>query len=189
MKFTTLIFAALSVAGIYAGDCGPGIGKCGDGKCCSKYGWCGTSDKYCGTGCQEGYGICNSTRDSQTPSSTFHPVSEDGSCGPKNGNTSCPPGECCSKYGWCGTSISYCGSGCQSEFGQCGTTTTNTTTKKTTVTKTTTTKKSSATSTNGKCGTKDGKCPSGECCSKYGYCGRSDKHCSSGCQSEFGQCH
>eukprot|EP00833_Pecoramyces_ruminatium_P001072 jgi/Orpsp1_1/1175104/evm.model.c7180000052622.1 len=43
-------------------------------------------------------------------------------------------------------------------------------------------------STNGKCGSKDGKCPSGQCCSKYGYCGTSDKHCYSGCQSAFGQC-
>lgn len=32
------------------------------------------------------------------------------------------------------------------------------------------------------------KCPSGYCCSKYGYCGTSDDHCKSGCQSQFGTC-
>jgi len=41
-------------------------------------------------------------------------------------------------------------------------------------------------STNGKCGSEDGKCPTGKCCSKYGYCGTSEKHCGTGCQSEFG---
>ena len=25
---------------------------------------------------------------------------------------------CCSQYGWCGTATSYCGSGCQPNFGQ-----------------------------------------------------------------------
>jgi len=43
-------------------------------------------------------------------------------------------------------------------------------------------------STNGKCGATDGRCPTGQCCSKYGYCGTSNKHCGTGCQSEFGQC-
>ncbi|OUM65016.1 carbohydrate-binding module family 18 protein, partial [Piromyces sp. E2] len=34
-------------------------------------------------------------------------------------------------------------------------------------------------------------CDSGYCCSKYGWCGKSDDHCSikKGCQSEFGSCN
>jgi len=42
----------------------------------------------------------------------------------------------------------------------------------------------------GKCGKGYGKCASGECCSKYGWCGKTDDHCSAtkGCQSEFGKC-
>jgi len=44
-------------------------------------------------------------------------------------------------------------------------------------------------STNGKCGKSEGRCPSGQCCSKYGYCGRSSAHCKIGCQSEFGICN
>ncbi|EEH41932.2 glyoxal oxidase [Paracoccidioides lutzii Pb01] len=41
----------------------------------------------------------------------------DGLCGPKNGNTICgawPGGSCCSPYGFCGSSSSHCGPGCQS---------------------------------------------------------------------------
>ncbi|XWS09401.1 hypothetical protein CRYUN_Cryun40dG0082000 [Craigia yunnanensis] len=47
---------AIVVAGIIAGampvkaqNCG-----CADGLCCSRWGFCGTGDDYCGTGCQEG---------------------------------------------------------------------------------------------------------------------------------------
>jgi len=44
-------------------------------------------------------------------------------------------------------------------------------------------------STNGRCGEDFGRCPSGKCCSKYGYCGVTDAHCGNGCQSEFGECN
>ncbi len=44
-------------------------------------------------------------------------------------------------------------------------------------------------STDGKCGEEYGKCPSGQCCSKYGYCGKSKDYCESGCQSDFGKCN
>ncbi|ORY28555.1 glycoside hydrolase/deacetylase, partial [Neocallimastix californiae] len=121
-------------------------------------------------------------------------------CGPGYG--SCEKGKCCSKYGYCGTSDSYCGSGCQSEFGTChGSNSTKKTsntksskkssTKKTTTTITTiTTIGSLPTSANGKCGKAYGVCPSGKCCSKYGYCGTSNDHCKvdRGCKSEFGIC-
>ncbi|KAI8918884.1 hypothetical protein BC831DRAFT_528047, partial [Entophlyctis helioformis] len=42
----------------------------------------------------------------------------DGTCG-KNGIT-CNTGDCCSQYGWCGTSTAHCGAGCQAAFGRCG---------------------------------------------------------------------
>jgi len=142
------------------GKCGPEDGHCPDDKCCSKYGYCGTSDKHCGTGCQSEFGHCTST--------TNVKISINGKCGPEDGK--CPDNKCCSKYGYCGTSEKHCGTGCQSEFGQC-TSTTNV-----------------KISTNGKCGPEDGKCPDNKCCSKYGYCGTSEKHCGTGCQSEFGQC-
>ena len=41
-----------------------------------------------------------------------------------------------------------------------------------------------------RCGSKYGtRCPSGECCSKHNWCGKSSDHCGSGCQSEFGACN
>ncbi|QSS64055.1 glyoxal oxidase [Histoplasma capsulatum] len=44
----------------------------------------------------------------------------DGLCGPENGDTICgdwPGGSCCSAYGFCGSTSSHCGPGCQS--GEC----------------------------------------------------------------------
>jgi len=172
------------------GKCGEEDGKCPDGECCSKYGYCGTSDKHCKSGCQSEFGECKvvtttttTTTTTKTSTKTSLPTSTNGRCGKSDGK--CPSGKCCSKYGYCGTSDAHCKSGCQSEFGECKLTTTTTTTTKTK----TSTKSSIPTSTNGKCGKSDGKCPSGKCCSKYGWCGTSDAHCGSGCQSEFGKCN
>ena len=41
--------------------CGKKYGKCDSDKCCSKYGWCGTSSDYCSIskGCQSEFGICD----------------------------------------------------------------------------------------------------------------------------------
>ncbi|KAL6635595.1 hypothetical protein U3516DRAFT_734100 [Neocallimastix sp. 'constans'] len=89
------------------GKCGGNNGVCPSGQCCSKYDYCGTSDKHCGTGCQSEFGKCTAT------------TSSNGKYGPQNGNTKCPSGQCCSKYGYCDTSDKYCGTGCQSEFGKC----------------------------------------------------------------------
>jgi len=107
-------------------------------------------------------------RKKYSSSSSTPVISTNGKCGPKNGNTVCPSGKCCSKYGWCGTSDDHCKAGCQSEFGKC----------------------TPVISTNDKCGPKNGNtvCPSGKCCSKYGWCGTSDEYCKAGCQSEFGNC-
>lgn len=46
-------------------------------------------------------------------------VTTDGSCGSGKtckGNTG---GQCCSQYGYCGSTDAYCGTGCQSVFGDC----------------------------------------------------------------------
>lgn len=34
--------------------------KCGESQCCSQYGWCGNTTAHCDTGCQTGYGRCES---------------------------------------------------------------------------------------------------------------------------------
>ena len=33
--------------------------KCLNNQCCSKHGYCGTTDAYCGSGCQSEFGRCN----------------------------------------------------------------------------------------------------------------------------------
>jgi len=98
------------------GKCGKEYGQCPSGKCCSRYGYCGNDDKYCGDGCQSEFGKCNSSNSDVTTDESL-PISTDGKCGKENGR--CPSGTCCSKHGWCGKSVEYCGSGCQSEFGKC----------------------------------------------------------------------
>lgn len=44
------------------GTCGGAKGyTCpGSAKCCSQWGWCGSTAEYCGTGCQPGFGTCGS---------------------------------------------------------------------------------------------------------------------------------
>jgi len=172
--------------------CGPSYGRCpGENECCSKYGYCGTSDDHCKVDCQSNYGLCLDNNSSTTPVTTTKtkskvtrttskkvPVSTvNGKCGASYG--ACPENECCSKYGYCGTDNEYCGAGCQSGFGICGTT----------KPKASTTKKSTPTGkTTGKCGPGYGSCAKNYCCSKYGYCGNSNEYCGAGCQSEFGIC-
>jgi len=151
--------------------CGPGIGSCSTGYCCSKYGWCGKSYSHCAVseGCQSTYGLC-----------TENNSSIKGKCG--EGYGKCPSGQCCSKYGWCGKTDDYCAQGCQSEFGDCKNITSTTSTKTPTTT--------SEPSTKDKCGPGIGSCSTGYCCSKYGWCGKSHSHCavSEGCQSTYGIC-
>lgn len=45
------------------------------------------------------------------------PPTLDGTCGKDNDGRTCKgwtTGECCSKWGWCGIDVTYCGEGCQS---------------------------------------------------------------------------
>jgi len=98
-------------------------------------------------------------------------VSTDGTCA--NNGLSCPSGQCCSQYGWCGTTSDYCGAGCQSAFGTCTGGSTG---------------GSTGVSTDGTCANNGLSCPSGECCSQYGWCGTTSDYCGAGCQSGFGQC-
>jgi len=122
---------------------------------------------------------------------------KDGKCGANYGK--CPNNECCSQYGYCGSTADYCGANCQTQFGRCNgtskSTTVKKTTKKTTKKATTTTKKSNASNGNvpvstvsGRCGPSYGKCPGSKCCSQYNYCGKSSEYCGTGCQPRYGIC-
>jgi len=186
------------------GRCGKDIGKCPDNQCCSRYGYCGTTDGHCNAGCQSEFGKCNgsgttttvtkttviktttTTKTNTTQTSTTL-ISTDGRCGQDKGR--CPNNQCCSQYGYCGTDETYCNAGCQSEFGKCNNVT-NTTNTDVTINQITTILSSTPTqASSGRCGADFGEtCPNGQCCSKYGYCGTSEKHCGTGCQTEFGNC-
>ncbi|KAH7202712.1 uncharacterized protein BKA55DRAFT_725047 [Fusarium redolens] len=133
------------------------------GDCCSKEGYCG-KDSHCDAGCQTKFGSCNAETD----------ISTDGFCG-KNGKTckGSTYGDCCSKEGYCGKE-GHCGAGCQTAFGTCKA-------------------DSGAVSTDGRCGSFNGKtCKGstyGDCCSVGGWCGDKKDHCDAGCQSKFGTCN
>ncbi|KEZ41908.1 hypothetical protein SAPIO_CDS6604 [Scedosporium apiospermum] len=81
-------------------------------------------------------------------------------------------GDCCSRLNYCGRNGSYCGDGCQSDFGVCG---------------------DSNISSDGSCGGSRGlTCrgsAEGNCCSARGFCGQTTDYCGDGCQAEFGDCY
>ncbi|KAL4983483.1 hypothetical protein BDW68DRAFT_181532, partial [Aspergillus falconensis] len=85
------------------------------GNCCSSKGYCGSTTAYCSEGCQLEFGSCNDA--------SVQTVSTTGSCGATlTSNVTClgsEYGDCCSRMGYCGGNASYCGDGCQSEFGSC----------------------------------------------------------------------
>ncbi|KAI6264705.1 hypothetical protein MCOR27_011648, partial [Pyricularia oryzae] len=113
------------------GNTGNTCAGSGFGNCCSPSGWCGSTDEYCGAGCQKFFGSCGmssgpssssaatvksasptSSASSSTSSSpsTAKKVSPDATCGGNTGNT-CQGsvfGNCCSVNGWCGSTTAYC---------------------------------------------------------------------------------
>jgi chitinase len=75
----------------------------GFGDCCSASGWCGSTDAYCGSGCQGNACIVGG-------------LTTDGRCGVGNNGATCDgwaSGTCCSASGWCGSTDAYCGAGNQ----------------------------------------------------------------------------
>lgn len=54
MKFHALITLAFLLGTTLAEQCGSQAGNalCPNGLCCSQHGWCGSTDDYCGAGCQ-----------------------------------------------------------------------------------------------------------------------------------------
>ncbi|KAG9831508.1 DUF1929-domain-containing protein, partial [Aureobasidium melanogenum] len=122
--------------------------------------------------------------------------SQDGKCGPNNGNLLCDPnstvykGTCCSSYGWCGNTPAHCGSGCSSGCSSSSAVAVSSLPSSTIV--------RAAPSASGAAPRDDRRCgpnfnnalcdPNGAyggCCSSYGYCGNTDGHCltANGCIS------
>jgi hypothetical protein len=136
-----------------------------DGTCGSTSGYCGTTTAHCTTGCQSAFGTCTSTPTSSTAPRPSD-VSPDGTCGGTK-NLKCANsdfGDCCSKTGFCGDTISHCAQGCQTKFAtKCLTTNIPT--------------------LDGSCGSTKGSftCAGGpfdgQCCSAGGFCGSTTDHC------------
>ncbi|KAF9421921.1 hypothetical protein BGZ94_008717 [Podila epigama] len=53
-----LAFLASLTLTVAQAQCGPNVGSCTDGNCCSSSGFCGMTPSHCGTGCQVGFGSC-----------------------------------------------------------------------------------------------------------------------------------
>ncbi|KAH7130693.1 hypothetical protein B0J11DRAFT_259352 [Dendryphion nanum] len=110
----------VSTDGTCAGTNGFTCNNSGFGNCCSQYGWCGSTTGHCGTGCNGAFGTCSGGGGTTPPPAT-KPVSTDGNCAGTKQQT-CQGsafGNCCSQYGWCGTTAGHCGGGCQGAFGTC----------------------------------------------------------------------
>jgi len=84
--------------------CGSAQGgqKCPDGLCCSENGWCGFSGDHCSAGkCQAAFGLCTDLNNKAA-----------GRCGLPFGNQTCAgANECCSVFGYCGSTSNYCANG------------------------------------------------------------------------------
>ncbi|KAJ1986932.1 hypothetical protein H4R33_003102 [Dimargaris cristalligena] len=136
---------------------------CRSGTCCSSQGWCGTSALHCGAGCQSG--PCTG---SPNPNPNPNPGTGTGTGGQCSASKPCGNGACCSGFGWCGTTATHCGAGCQA--GPCtGTPNPNP-------------NPVDPTWPDGKCDATH-PCRSGACCSSLGWCGSSPLHCGAGCQN------
>jgi len=183
VQFSLLITALISLAAFTTSlpelkSRSPNDGVCGNisgfscqfninGRCCSKYGYCGSSIEYCGTGCQPGFsapGAC-------TSASTI--VER---CGPSNGGQTCAGNPfketCCSEFGWCGSTPAHCGTKCQPGFSASGACV-------------------SASTIVERCGPSNGgqTCAGNPfketCCSEFGWCGSTSAHCGAKCQPGF----
>ncbi|KKF94643.1 Endochitinase 1 [Ceratocystis platani] len=182
------------------GSCGSKTGfTCTGNNCCSQSGWCGATSDYCGTGCQTGFGLCDSDatspakssdapkeapKEAEAPKTAELAPSPDGSCGGKTGFT-CTGNNCCSQSGWCGATSDHCGTGCQTGFGLCDSDAPKEAPKEDKAPKTA----ELTPSPNGSCGGKTGfTCTGNNCCSQWGWCGNTADFCGTGCQTGFGLC-
>ncbi|KAJ1984100.1 hypothetical protein H4R33_004506 [Dimargaris cristalligena] len=147
--------------------------SCPGSQCCSQWGFCGVGDGFCGAGCKNGPCSGNGGSNPQPTSTSTAPtkptnISTDGTCG---ADKSCPGSQCCSQWGFCGVGDGFCGAGCKN--GPCSgnggdnpqpTSTSTPPTKPTNI------------STDGSCSASKA-CPSGQCCSIWGFCGTGPSFC------------
>ncbi|KAF2639344.1 hypothetical protein P280DRAFT_470712 [Massarina eburnea CBS 473.64] len=95
-------------------------------RCCSSAGHCGPKNDiqdqalYCGTGCQSGYGKCDTEEKPPLPTDTPGTANTGDACGPIV-NKKCSDGLCCSGSNFCGATDDFCGAAnwCQAGWGKC----------------------------------------------------------------------
>jgi len=104
-------------------------------------------------------------------------ASETEQCGPRN---PCPDSLCCSEWGYCGETESYCSKAacCQSNCWDDSTSSTTTSaTSTSTSMETTSIVPEGCASETEQCGPRN-PCPDSLCCSEWGYCGETESYCS-----------
>jgi len=99
-------------------------------------------------------------------------------CG--KGVSGCPSGQCCSYWGYCGSTNDYCGSAKTQCVCDCKGSNPCMSTSSSASSGAASSGVSTVISTNGKCGKGVAGCPSGKCCSYWGYCGSTTDYCGSG---------
>ncbi|KAK4612081.1 hypothetical protein CLAFUW4_13159 [Fulvia fulva] len=77
---TAIIIPSSTTANVApSGTCGPEVGTncygAFSGNCCSTFGFCGSGPEYCGSGCQPGFGICDTLLASSSASEASSAVS------------------------------------------------------------------------------------------------------------------
>ncbi|SPO05201.1 uncharacterized protein DNG_07887 [Cephalotrichum gorgonifer] len=220
---------------------------CPDNLCCSQFGYCGDADIFCTeiANCQPNFGRCGdapppptsepeptttasptettgpteptTSTEPQLPPGTELTVTTNGMCGNTTTCAGSTFGGCCSQFFWCGASEEYCGTGCQSLFGDCeggetppvespspssppeGTASAEPPSSAEPTAEPT--PEPSAPVNPGLPVSSDGSCggtlgvtcigsAAGNCCSRWGFCGDADLNClvTVGCQPEWGEC-
>ena len=111
-----------------------GGAECPDQLCCSRFGWCGDGEAFCGIGCQNGdcfdlFGDQEQSKDDDEDEDgivdsgttghddTMMPIDSSGTCltNTTTGEKYCnDPSHCCSAHNYCGlgNDKNYCGDGC-----------------------------------------------------------------------------
>jgi len=144
--------------------CGEGYKACSDNECCSKYGYCGTSDEHCSieNECQTEYGICYDIGKDGTRIivGLGHDTKKKEGNQHKNIEKETKPE----------TKVSMNSPGTTGSHNIVSTDIDDS-------------------AENYRCGKNHGRCDNGQCCSKYGWCGTSEDFCQyDKCQPEYGLC-
>jgi len=157
-----------------------------EGSCCSQYGHCGSTDDYCGAGCNPLFGTCSGGAvSSTTPVTTSVPVSTKTPVSTSVPVSTKPPAS---------TSVSVSTKPPVSTKTPVSSIVTSVRPTSTSTSAPAQTSAASNVSTNGRCGARNGgKTCNGYrgqnmCCSMAGMCGSSLLYCAIGCQKGYGSC-